>query len=241
MNKKKVFILALAVCLIAILSMSTLAWFNATDDVKNDFLFDDTDNDGSPDFKVDIFETGEDPAIGGKEYVHVAPGAVLEKDPTVKNEGDYDMYTRVVVTLDNAAAWIAASDKYSIADDDNCILEEMVTINQKWQRFDPPVYDATNDTLTYVYYYNAVVGTEDTNDTTDPLFTQVTIPTEPQQDDMLFNDDMFSITVKADAIQADNIVTATTTLLNNSASYTAFSIAQWNAGFEYPQPATTNP
>ena len=235
MNKKKVFILALAVCLIAILSMSTLAWFNANDSVKNDFMFDDTNNDGTPDFMVNIFETGEDANIGGKEYLHVAPGAVLDKDPTVKNEGDYAMYTRVIVTLDNASTWIAISDKYSLVENDNLILEEMVDINANWTRFELPVYNTTADTLTYVYYYNDSV---DADDTTASLFTKVTIPTAPQQDDMIFDDDMFSITVKADAIQSDNIITATTTLVNNSEAYTAFSIANWDAGSEYPQPAT---
>lgn len=240
MNKKKVFILALAVCLIAILSMSTLAWFNSTADVKNDFMFDDTDGDGSPDFEVIIYETKNDGTTDttedGNQYTHVAPGAVLPKDPTVKNEGDYDMYTRVVVTLDNASAWIAVSDKYSIADDDNCILEEMVEIHQNWVRFDNPVYDATADTLTYVYYHNGIV---EAGVKTAPLFTQVTIPTAPQQDDLRFGDDKFSITVKADAIQSDNIIADGATITGNEA-YTAFSNANWAAGLEYPQP-TTNP
>ena len=57
MNKKKVFILALAVCLIAILSMSTLAWFNAADDVTNKFMIADSDGDGTPDFSVSVWET----------------------------------------------------------------------------------------------------------------------------------------------------------------------------------------
>ncbi len=238
MNKKKVFILALAVCLIAILSMSTLAWFNATDDVKNDFMFDDSDGDGTPDFKVDVYETDKNgnPRPAGKEYPHVAPGAVLPKDPTVKNTGDYDMYTRVVVTLDNATAWIKASDKYSIADDDNCILEEMVEIHQNWVRFDNPVYDATANTLTYVYYHNGIV---EAGVKTAPLFTQVTIPTAPQQEDLRFTDDKFSITVKADAIQSDNIIADGATITGNEA-YTAFATANWAAGLEYPQP-TTNP
>lgn len=234
MNKKKVFALALAVCLIAILSMGTLAWFNATDSVENQFKFDDTDNDGTPDFKVDIYETDEngDPLPAGKEYPHVAPGAVLAKDPTVRNTGDYGMYTRVVVTLDNASAWIAASDKYSIADDDNCILEEMVEIHANWTRFDNPVYDATANTLTYVYYHNGIV---EKGVTTAPLFTQVTIPTQPQQEDLRFADDKFTITVKADAIQSDNIIPAGTTIVGNEA-YTAFSKANWAADQQYPQP-----
>ena len=35
--KKKILIASLAVCLIAILSFSTLAWFSSTDSVKNTF------------------------------------------------------------------------------------------------------------------------------------------------------------------------------------------------------------
>ena len=35
MTKKKVFVAALAICLIAIISMGTLAWCNATDDITN--------------------------------------------------------------------------------------------------------------------------------------------------------------------------------------------------------------
>lgn len=232
MSKKKVFALALAVCLIAILSMSTLAWFNATDDVTNEFKFDDTDNDGTPDFKVVLFETEDGEEVDHKEYTHVSPGAVLAKDPTVRNTGDYAMYTRMVVTLTNATAWKNMSEKYSIAEDDLCILEEMVEIHANWQRFDNPVYDATADTLTYVYYHNGIVekGVQ-----TAPLFTQVTIPTAPQQEDMRFVDDKFAISIKADAIQSDNIIPAGTTIVGNEA-YTAFSKANWAAGQEYPEP-----
>lgn len=229
MTKKKVFVVALAVCLIAILSMSTLAWFNATDSVTNSFKFDDTDGDGSPDFKVDIFETENGQEVDGKEYDHVAPGAVLEKDPTVRNSGDYAMYTRVIVTLSNATAWTNASDKYSLAENDLCILEELVEIHANWVRFDNPVYDATADTLTYVYYHNGIVekGVE-----TAPLFTQVTIPTALQQDDMRYVDDMFTITIKADAVQSDNIIPAGAQIVGNEA-YTAFATANWAAGQAY--------
>lgn len=235
MNKKKVFIAALAVCLIAILSMSTLAWFNATDSVKNDFMFDDTDGDGTPDFKVDIFETDEngDP-VGGKEYNDVTPGSVLAKDPTVKNTGDYAMYTRVVVTLSNAQAWLNASAKYDLTGEnaDNTILEEMVEIHANWKRFDAPVYNETANTLTYVYYHEGIV---ESGVQTAPVFTQVTIPTALQQEDMRYVDDMFSITAKADAIQSANIIPEGAEIVGNHA-YTAFSKANWGAGNEYPNP-----
>lgn len=232
MNKKKVLIIALAVCLIAILSMSTLAWFNASDEVKNDFMFDDTDGDGTPDFEVTVSETGGDPVTGGLKFEHVVPGAVLAKDPAVQNTGDYSMYTRLVVTLDNASVWIAASEKYSIADNDHYILDKMVDIHANWIRYERPVYNAADDTLTYVYYHKGIV---EPGVKTAPLFTAVTIPTEPQQSDLRFLNDTFAITVKADAIQSDNIIPADATIIGNEA-YTAFSIANWKAGQDYPQP-----
>ena len=40
MTKKKVFIAALAICLVAIVSMGTLAWFTASDYVTNDWISD---------------------------------------------------------------------------------------------------------------------------------------------------------------------------------------------------------
>ena len=56
MNKKKIFVLALAVCLLATVSFSTLAWFNASDKVENKFYVADSNGDGTPDFTVDVFE-----------------------------------------------------------------------------------------------------------------------------------------------------------------------------------------
>ena len=50
LTKKKVLVLSAAVCVLAILSMSTLAWFNASDSAINNFKFDDSDHDGTPDF-----------------------------------------------------------------------------------------------------------------------------------------------------------------------------------------------
>ena len=234
MNKKKIVTVALAVCLIAILSMSTLAWFNASDSVDNDFMFDDSDNDGTPDFEVDLFETDANGgAVDGKEYLHVSPNAVLAKDPTVKNTGAYPMYIRVVVTLSDAAAWISASEKYDLtgANDSLTILEEMVDIHADWVRCDLPVRDLNADTITYVYYYGHKVAP---GAVTAPVFEQVTIPYQLQQEDMTFGDAMFTIGVKADAIQADNIIPEGATITVNEA-YTAFTTINWAAGIAYPE------
>ena len=238
-TKKKVLAAALIVSLIAILSFGTLAWFNATDTATNTFKIaksDDPSND--PDFKVEVFETDENgDETDGLEFTDVAPGAELDKDPTVRNTGDYGLYARLVVTLSDAATWKAAATRYSLATDANNVLEAIVDgINAHWVRFDNPVFDATADTLTYVYYYDAVVAkaADAPNNETEPLFTKVEIPGAFEQSDMDYGTDgLFTVTVRADAVQSDNILDPSATVTGNEA-YQAFSNANWAAGTDYP-------
>ena len=58
LTKKKVFVAALAVCLVAILSMGSLAWFSAQDEVDNKFMI-ATSEDLDPDdiFSVNVWES----------------------------------------------------------------------------------------------------------------------------------------------------------------------------------------
>ena len=56
-----------------------------------------------------------------------------------------------------------------------------------------------NNAVTYVYYYNYKLA----KDQTAVLFTNVTIPGEFEQEDMQYVSGNFSITVKAEALQAD--------------------------------------
>ena len=61
-NKKKVFVSALAISLIAILSFSTLAWFKDSDYIDNDFMITDSEQVTTPDdvFSINIYETAVD-------------------------------------------------------------------------------------------------------------------------------------------------------------------------------------
>ena len=63
-TKKKVLTVAIAVCLIAIISLSTLAWFNAADDAQNNFYIANSEDDADEIFSVDVWEddTQEDTA-----------------------------------------------------------------------------------------------------------------------------------------------------------------------------------
>ena len=56
MSKKKILSLSLVVIMIAILSFSSLAWFNDSDSVKNDFHIATSDDPSDPDdiFSVDV-------------------------------------------------------------------------------------------------------------------------------------------------------------------------------------------
>jgi len=200
MTKKKVFVTALAICLIAIISMGTLAWFNASDSITNEFKIADSDGDGTPDFSVDVWENDPaDPTVkdqDGVTYTDIAPGDKLAKNPTVENTGDYDQWIRVYVTVDDWAVIDAACQNQGIASDVRTWLDVDTTA---WTA-DNNATVVANNTVTYVYYLNTKLA----KDQTAVLFNNVTIPGEFEQEDMKFTSGNFTITVKAEALQADN-------------------------------------
>ncbi len=193
LTKKKVFVAALAVCLVAILSLGTLAWFTATDDVTNIFKV-STDEEQKPDFKLDLFEheADEDGRISYNEvesntYDNVAPGDKLFKDPTVRNDGQYDMWVRISVKLEDYAAWEAIlGDGY----DFSAILTGVST--------DWSLDHSTVGTDTLVYYKDTELAVGDTS----TLFTGVAIPGEEFTVDNMPT--QFNLKLVADAIQSDN-------------------------------------
>jgi predicted ribosomally synthesized peptide with SipW-like signal peptide len=199
--KRKTLIVAVAVCLAAILAFGTLAFFSANDDITNTFMVAQYDPENPPTaddlFSVKVYETkdGEE-TEEGITYENIKPGDVLSKDPTVENTGRYDQYIRVNVTVTNAKAWQAACAKHDITN--------LATIfdgfeNDLWTRYDAPVYNEEADTLTYTYYYNGVLAPEESV----TLFKTVTIPETFDNADMA-SLAYFQLSVSADAIQADN-------------------------------------
>ena len=211
MTKKKILVTAIAVCLIAILSVGTLAWFNANDTITNKFMVADSDGDGTPDFTIDVWE--QDPANpvdangdiikdqDGVTYEKVAPGDVLEKNPTVENTGEYDQWDRVYVTFDQWSKIEASCANQGITDD----LRTWLNINAgltapAWTAVQDAVVDQNADTITYVYYLNEKLEPAETA----VLFTEISIPGEFEQNDMSFANGEFIVSVKAEALQADN-------------------------------------
>ena len=213
MTKKKVFVVALAICLVAIISMGTLAWFSDSESVDNKFLFATTEDDTADEvFNVELTEPN---APADKEYKDIEPGAVLDKDPTITNTGYYDQYIRATVTIKNATKFI----------------EHIMEGNSKFrpevfQGFDASkwvspnvdgVKDDTANTITYTFFYNGILAGEQTTDankvSSETLFTAVIIPGESlsREDVAELNaaatgDKSFEINVKADAVQTENVV-----------------------------------
>lgn len=198
--KRKTLIVALAVCLVAIMAFGTLAYFSANDDITNKFMVANSDDIEDEDdlFSVKVEETLPDgtKTTEGITYDKIQPKDTLQKDPTVVNTGMYDQYVRVNVTVTNAKNWLAACEKHSISDL-TTIFGGFVAAD--WTRVDDPVFDADKDTLTYTFYYNKVLAPE----ASATLFTTVTIPECFDVSDMVALKS-FELKVSADAIQAAN-------------------------------------
>ena len=238
LTKKKVFVIALAICLIATLSFSTLAWFNAQDEVKNQFFVADSDDTTADDiFSVDVWEPAGEDENGdvikeqtGLTFRNVVPGAVYKKEPTIENTGYYDQWIRVIVTVTDRTAWTEVlGQDYDLS---NIFVGHDET---KWTRYTAPSA-GSNDTLVYVYYYNEILqgdhGVDGAGESV-VLFTDVQLPGELTQDDMVKLAGGFELTIKAEAIQSDAIEA------DNAKA--AFESIGWTAGKTYEDAMTANP
>lgn len=226
MSKKKLLSLSLVVIMIAILSLSSLAWFNDTDSVKNEFHVATSDDPSDPDdiFSVDLWEPVDKNGDGvnekeqiGLTFQNILPGATYHKQPTVENTGAYDQYIRVVVTLSDANAWVEALgygyDLSSIFKGHDETL---------WTRAQG---SHVGDELVYVYYLNKVLAPDETA----VLFTDVKLPTSLTQQQMAKLNGSFDLTIRADAIQTEHLGAGVDT------AQKAFAAANWG------NPANTAP
>ena len=223
MNKKKLLSLALVVIMIAVLSFGTLAWFNDSDSVKNEFHIATSDDPSDPDdiFSVDLWEKTPDNEKEqvGHTYDKILPGSNLKKAVNVENTGAYDQYIRVVVTLSDGNAWLEVLgagydlDSIFIGHDES-----------KWTRSVGTIVD---DEIIYVYYLNEKLAPKATAE----LFTNVVIPTHLTQEDMAKLGGGFELNIRADAIQTENLGEGVDTAAK------AFAAANWgNYVNAEPQP-----
>lgn len=214
MTKKKVFVAALAISLVAIISMGSLAWFQASQSVENIFKVSTTDDGQTPDFSLSLYENVVDPDTGkmidsnndsvidenditttGNTYTSIAPGDLLDKNPTVQNTGVYDQYIRVTVTLNDADKWVPLLAAYGLTIDD--VVLGYVDADWRSEIVDE---DYTDGTVVNEYYLEGKLAP----DATATLFTGIEIPGELTNDDVKSFAGEFNMVIVADAIQADN-------------------------------------
>ena len=214
MTKKKLAVVSLILCVAAILSMGTLAWFTADDTVTNELKF-------VTDFKMDLYETdGNGKVIQnkagetiGRTYNDVRPNATLYKDPTVINKSEKEeQWVRMTVKVTDTDTWkkLGITDLtalFDVADD----------FDSTWKRYDAPVVttgDADNGTMTYTFYLLETLKPGKANVRT--LFKGIHIPETLTIDQAKEIEDC-QIIVKAEAMQASDLGTGVTD------AYTAFT------------------
>ena len=206
--KKRVFTVALVICLVAIIGFGSLAYFQTSTNLTNFFavagVTDPTDPNATinPDelFSIRLDEINIDGTSRtevGNTYTGILPGDTLKKDPTVTNTGKYDTWVRVKVEVTDFTAWTAACEKHGITD-----LADIFNgyVPAEWDREKAEdVYNSTADTMTYTYYYKTKVAPEGQA----KLFDSITIPVVFDIDDMA-SLATFQLKVTGEAIQAAN-------------------------------------
>ncbi len=235
LNKRKIFVIAIALCLTAILSFSTLAWFTANDSVTNEFLFADSDDDGNVDFSIDVWETVDPERDGttaevGKgvrdsdeptvTYEEVLPGDELVKTAHITNTSSserYSQYVRATIILkDPAGAWKKAFDEGRIGLNAQGRPSALDLLNEMFKTVD---YSNTwtivpgNDSCGYndtdkCFYWTFYYNANNgilEKGQTVELFDKVFIPTGLLVEDANGMSSTFEIDVKAEAIQAESL------------------------------------
>ena len=228
-TRSKALLLTLcAVLLVAASVLGTMAYLTSTDSVENTFTVGKVSI-KLDEAKVDADGKAVTPAerVKGNEY-KLMPGHTYTKDPTVTVEkGSESSYVRMKVTFNNAAQIIALCTDPEFAEDGPTGVEnafplirmvDFVEANAvKWDGIIPDnmvdteemlgnakyfVYDETNDTLTYYFYYTETVAASDADVKLATLFDSITVPEWVTGDQLaaLVN---FKISIVAEAIQAD--------------------------------------
>lgn len=233
LNKKKIVVVSIAVCLVAILSMGTLAWFTDSDSTTNNFGVTNSQDGADAIFSIEVKEIveGEATAVDSTTFSDLLPNQTVEKEPFVYNTGSYDQYVRATVTISDYAAFVAALGQ-------DYVMETVFGgINSAWV-FDSKSVNDVADTVSYVFYYNGILAPyTDTADNKVVLFETVTLPKELTQEDFGSNAtdtvantntlaDGFTISVLAEAVQTENV--GVTTQTGAAAAKVAFDFVENN-------------
>lgn len=216
LTKKKVLLASLAVCLVAIVSFGTLAWFTAEDTVVNEFYVGNTTTDPDEVFGIDLWERANGVDYGrntadtqGVVYEEILPGQILDKDPYLTNTGIHPMYVRAIVTVTGAdVLYEAMVPKNGDVSEWHNVGMFLPGTGDKWTL--EHKYYTDDGEFVFVYYYNEILDpASDTFDgTTQKIFDDVVIPTELTKEQAAELDN-FTITIEGQAIQSEHLVEVT--------------------------------
>lgn len=236
MTKKRVFAVALAVCLIAILSLGSLAWFTDSDQVDNEFLIAGSqDGDKDKVFSVDVWEKtpDNDKDQDGYTYENILPGDILPKEVRVENTGAYEQYIRVIVVVSNAAQW------QEVLGYNSTEVPELSRIvgGYSADKWEPKAgyLDTVNNNIWYELYYTDILAVA--GDV--KVFESVKVPESLTREQAAAFRGGFDISVAAQAVQTQNLGVDTTDNVNDA--YEAFVKVNMTAQAAYEQIIAANP
>lgn len=232
-TKSKALLLTLcAVLLVAASVLGTMAYLTSTDTVTNTFTV------GKVEITLDETDVTNPngPRVKANSY-KLMPGTTYTKDPTVTvKAGSEESYVRMKVTFNNASklmAMLPSADNFEDFTPDEIALIKKIApilfltnytaVDAGWlpeytmfgmekTLADPNyfVYDAANDTATFIFYYPAMVKAKDVaagDLALEPIFTEISLP-EHVTGEQLAKLNNFKITVIAEAIQAGSFTDA---------------------------------
>lgn len=194
MNKKKLAVVSLVLCIAAIISMGSLAWFTADDTVVNNLSF-------VTDFQMDLVEhegSAEGTEVGtgtsqtGLTLSNLKPGSEVWKDPTVLNKSASEaQWIKMTVKVSKAAAWATAVPE-------GTDLTTIFTgyVDDLWFHPEDPAIEGTDYVATFYLKNKLAAGSSQA------LFTGIKIPETMTLDQAKAIEDC-TITVIANAVQSD--------------------------------------
>ena len=227
-NKKRIFVAALAACMISVLSFSTLAWFNASESVTNRFMVASASTGGDGPGSTGGGGGGGGAGGGGGtsippwnrvfavdiwEYIGSALPSAASDVPEQDKDRDGIAFTNVLpgVTYDkhpvvenigNYGQWIRARVTFSKAQELKQAIPDLsdvfVGLDTNAWTLGGVVEDSAANTITYYYYLNSILNAK----TMVTLFTDVKIPGAVTQDAMAALGGAFEMTISADAVQS---------------------------------------
>lgn len=229
-TKKKILAVALVISLLAIMSFSTLAWFNASASVTNQFHVSSSDDGKVFDIIVEEKDVPDDGTDGwveddwvsedGLTYEGIAPGDELDKNVRITNIGAYDQYVRVRVTVSDYGVWQKIYNKVNpnrTVSFNAFMISVVLDVNRAplmkkdgtaLLKYDT-VVDSESDSITFMFYLDGVL--EPGYDNSVMMMDKVHIPTQFDQTDILdgegkpFGGDGFKVVIVADAVQVQNL------------------------------------